>query len=306
MEYLDLKSNKERIIIDFSTFNFKNLLLLGHYSYNKAKKSLPKHKHTNMLEICYLETGYQHYQIGDQNFTLKGGDLLITPPNVEHGTSDYPEEKGSLFWMIIKLPKEPFSLLNLSVKESEFITHKIINLPSLHFEGSLRIKKYLSEIFSIYNKKRNVLSKIEIKNQVLNFLLEVIECGERSNPKILANDIDFICNYVEDNLNQKLNIHDLANKINLSESRFKHKFKLEVGVPPNEYIIKAKINKSKELLKKEDISIADLAYDLGFSTSSYFSTVFKKHQGISPSKYKLKQVSELKETTSFGQNRMLH
>ncbi len=56
-------------------------------------------------------------------------------------------------------------------------------------------------------------------------------------------------------------------------------------MPPNEYIIKPKIKKAKELMMGRDISITNLAYDLGFSTSSYFSTVFKKHQGISPTKY---------------------
>ena len=61
---------------------------------------------------------------------------------------------------------------------------------------------------------------------------------------------------------------------------------LEMGVPPNEYIIKQKIKKSKEIMATQKISNTHLAYDLGFSTSSYFATVFKKYEGITPTNYR--------------------
>jgi len=286
MEYLDLKSNKERIIIDFLGMGFENLVLLGHYSYNEAKETLEMHKHTDMLEICYLETGHQHYQVGDEVFLLKGGDLLITPPNVIHGTSGYPEEKGNLFWMIFKVPTCTFKLLNLSKKESDLVIKKILDLPGLHFKGSRRIKIILREVFSVYNNKKNLFRKIEIKNLILNFLLEVIKCGEKLNSKLMAPDIEFVCNYISKNLFNRISISSLAEAIHLSESRFKHKFKMEVGIPPNEYILKKKIGRAKEEIQNQKIAITDLAYDLGFSSPSYFSTVFKKYEGVSPSEYK--------------------
>lgn len=287
MSYLDLKSNKERLIIDLSSMGFENVALLGHYCYKETKKKLEMHQHIDMLEICFMETGSQYYQIGEKNFLLKGGDLLITPPNTIHGSSSFPEEKGSLFWMIIKVPKTPFKLLNLTTKESKLLIGRLLNLENQHFKGSADIKKTLFEIFTSYNKKDDSLKKIEITNYILNFLLKVIKCGDKISPNTLSGDIEYCCKYIEENIYQKISINELAEKINLSESRFKHKFKEQIGTPPNEYIVKIKIEKAKILIRNNKLSITDLAYDLGFSTASYFSTVFKKYQGVTPTEFKL-------------------
>ena len=287
MEYVDIKSNKERLIIDLLCMGFRNVVLLGYYSYKEAKQKLEVHQHTDMLEICFLETGSQYYQVGGELFLLKGGDLLITPPNIPHGTSSYPEERGSLFWMIIKVPKTSFKLLNLTKKESNVLIKRLLGLKKKHFKGSIEIKKILIMIFAAYNKKNDLLNKIEINNHILNFLLKIIYYGEKTQYRDISNDIEFCCKYIEENIFEKLYINELAEKINLSESRFKHKFKEEIGMPPNEYIIKQKIEKAKEFMLMKDISVTNLAYDLGFSNSSYFSTVFKKLQGMSPSEFKI-------------------
>jgi len=286
MDYLDLKSDKERMIIDLSIMGFKNVILLGHYSYKETKKKLEMHKHVDMLEICFLEKGSQYYQIGEENYLLQGGDILITHPNTIHGTSSFPEEKGNLFWMMLKVPKTPFKLLNLTTDESKILTDRLLNLKKNHFKGSVDMKKILLNIFLCYNKKNDPLRKIEITNSILNFLLKVIQCGDKMSAKRVSNDIEYCCKYIEENTFQKIYIWKLAEMVNLSESRFKHKFKEELGIPPNEYILKIKIKKAKELIRKKEYSITNLAYDLGFSTASYFSTVFKKYQGITPTEFK--------------------
>ena len=74
--------------------------------------------------------------------------------------------------------------------------------------------------------------------------------------------------------------------VNLSLSRFKTRFKHEVGVAPGGYIIMRKVEKAKELLGDRDRSITDIAFDLGFSSSQYFATVFKKLIGLTPSEYR--------------------
>ena len=286
MAYVDIKSNDERTIIDFQTLGLKNVVVLGHYSYKETKKQLEMHQHIDMLEICYLDTGTQNYKVGDKIYPLKGGDILITPPNVVHGTSDYPEEKGSLFWMIIKVPSSPFKLLNLNTLDSNNLIGRLLSLETIHFKGSNDMKRLLTEIFTTFNKKDDPLRKIVISNNILSFILMVVKCGEKNNNDIVSSDMQYCCKYIEENVFHNIYIDRLAKIVNLSESRFKHKFKEEVGTPPNEFVLKVKINKAKELMLREDASITNIAYDLGFSTPSYFSTVFKKYQGVTPSHFK--------------------
>ena len=285
MDYLDLKSNRERLILDFSELGFENIAVLGHYSYKESKKKLIMHKHIDMVEICFLETGQQNYRVKNKDFLLKGGDILINPPNMIHGSSAFPEEKGSLFWMIIKIPKPNTQLLNLNIEETNLLIKNILNLKNIHFKGTKEIKKLLKNIFLSYNKKNDELRKIEITNYVLGFLLQVIRCGNKTNKKNISVDIDYCCNYIRSNIFKKIYIIELAEKVGLSESRFKHKFKNEIGIPPNEYILREKIKIAKDLMSKNDVTLSNLAYDLGFSTPSYFSTVFKKYEGTTPTKY---------------------
>jgi len=286
MEFLDIKSNHERSIIDLAAIGLNNIVLLGHYSYKQAKKKLKMHQHEDMLEICYLETGMQNYLVGDKNYLLKGGDLLLTPPNIIHGSNNFPEDKGSLFWLIIRIPKKDETILRLSQKESKILINRLLNMENLKFKGIPEMKKLLFSIFDNYNKKNDPLSKLTISNLILNFLLKVIYAGEKTNHKSISSDVEFCLSYIDNNIYQDIFISDLASKIFLSESRLKHKFKEEIGIPPNDYILRKKIDKAKQIFNNNfNISISELSYKLSFSSPSYFSTVFKRYQGISPSEY---------------------
>ena len=60
-----------------------------------------------------------------------------------------------------------------------------------------------------------------------------------------------------------------------STSRFKVRFKEQVGLPPAEYAIRRKVERAREWLKQGK-SVTDVAFDLGFSTSQYFAITFKR------------------------------
>jgi AraC-like DNA-binding protein len=73
-------------------------------------------------------------------------------------------------------------------------------------------------------------------------------------------------------------------------SFFHEKFLKEVRLTPAEYLTRLRMKKAKQLLKISKKSITEIAFDLGFSSSQYFATVFKKVTGITPRFYR-KQVA---------------
>ena len=263
-----------------------NVLVLGHYKYNKVKKELKMHRHKNMIEICFLEKGTQYYRIEAENYTLKGGDVLITKPSLLHGTNGYPEEKGNLYWIIIEIPGKNDNILNLSVFESEHLIERLLNIEKPCFRGTYYMKTILNQIFKEYEKKDDVLWKITIINLVLEFLLKVIYYGEKEYRIEISETIKSVCQYIHKQILNEIRLEELADMSNLSLSRFKHRFKEETGIPPAEYIVKHKIEKSKELIATTNSPIQDVAYDLGFSSPLYFSTVFRKYIGVSPTEYR--------------------
>ena len=71
----------------------------------------------------------------------------------------------------------------------------------------------------------------------------------------------------------------------ISESHFRRVFKIETGIKPMEYLNKYRIEVAKRLLQSGDYRIQDVYEMVGFTTSQYFSTVFKKYTGISPGQF---------------------
>ena len=76
-----------------------------------------------------------------------------------------------------------------------------------------------------------------------------------------------------------------ARAIHLSESRFKARFRREVGLPPGVYILRAKIAAACTELRQPGTRVTELAHRLGFSSSQYFATVFRRFTGLTPSTY---------------------
>ena len=81
----------------------------------------------------------------------------------------------------------------------------------------------------------------------------------------------------------EIRLQALAELADLSMSRFKARFRSEIGIPPAEFIARRKVEKASELLLQSNLSITDIAMRLQFGTSQYFATVYKRYTGKSPS-----------------------
>ena len=98
--------------------------------------------------------------------------------------------------------------------------------------------------------------------------------------------IQEILNYIDYHFLDDLNLSDLACEFNLNEKYLSRYFKQKTGTSFTEYIIKLKIERSKNMLKFSDAPIYEIAADLNFNDASYFTKVFQKLEGISPSQYR--------------------
>lgn len=126
----------------------------------------------------------------------------------------------------------------------------------------------------IIYKKRSVISRnSDIENAI------DISTDEAIKDSTVVEMIRF----VKDNYHDKISISDLSKKLAYSESMLNRKFKKEVHITFNEYLNRYRINKAIELLKNSDYNITEISYMCGYSSAKYFSRVFKKYLGISPS-----------------------
>lgn len=272
--------------MDFRALGMHDVMTLGRYQYAHAHRPLRRHTHGDMFEICLLDEGVQQYVVEDETYTLRGGDVLVTLPNERHGTGDSPERRGRLYWLLIRKPSARERFLNLPAAEGRALLDALLNLSPRVFRGSQDLKGYLESMFAAHDAEISPFRKTEIRNWALRFLLEILH-DARAGGRRLTRTIRDVQDVIEERLfEQKPLLAELAELVGLSESRFKQRFKEEVGIAPGNYITQRKIEKARELLSASDVDITDLAFDLGFSSSQYFATTFRRYVGVTPSEYR--------------------
>ena len=167
------------------------------------------------------------------------------------------------------------------------LCHTLLHLGQRHFRtGNTRIQ-YLRSAFNFFSDMTPQSVKIGAQFLVcfllsLQFLPPVFHSDIYSlDPNIAAS-----ISWLNQNIHEPMHLQNLADISGYSLSHFKIKFKNEVGITPAEYISLQKLEYAKKQLLETDISITNLAYSLGFSSSNYFSSVFKKFLDCTPKDYR--------------------
>ena len=109
------------------------------------------------------------------------------------------------------------------------------------------------------------------------------------NIELKSNDerlMERIMNYINENIdNPELNVGTLASKVGLSRVQLHRKLKELTGLSSGDFIRNIRLKQASNLLKDKKMNISQVAYAVGFSNQTHFSTTFKKFYGISPSEY---------------------
>lgn len=131
------------------------------------------------------------------------------------------------------------------------------------------------------------LIKIKVKELILLLIKTDEGIGLREVLNQLFNPSAFqFKEVVQNNLFDDLSIQELAAIAGMSLSSFKRKFYEIFSTSPKVYINQQRIDRAKELLISSSLQISEIAYQVGFNELGYFSRIFSKQEGISPSQFK--------------------
>jgi two-component system response regulator YesN len=148
------------------------------------------------------------------------------------------------------------------------------------------------EIFSISYIPIEILSTKETVEEMRGWFLEIftkiinINCNNSFKNKYSKKVSDSI-EYINRNLfNQSLNLADIAENINVHKVYLCRIFKEETGENVTKYILKARIEKSKEIIISTNYKLYEISDKLGFNSPQQFSILFKKVTGITPNQFR--------------------
>ncbi len=92
--------------------------------------------------------------------------------------------------------------------------------------------------------------------------------------------------YLHENYAEPLSRRDIARHVGITEDHLTFCFRQELGTTPIEYLQRFRINQAKRLLKETERSVTEIALDVGFSDSGYFSRIFRREVGMAPETFR--------------------
>jgi len=303
-----------RLVFEEKTIGIPGVHSMGQYNYMAAHAGLPLHQHRGCVELSLLVKGNQTYQLGGESYHVKGGECYISLPGEPHDTGGEPQGKGILYWLILDVTKNPKKILFLTPEAARKLTADLLKLPSRHFVADPESQATLDKAFKVLQhirkpdeytgifekadhvsppdshhvRKRLGLDDsfhlLEAANHICCYILKTI-AASRASTRSISPAIQASIDFISKNEKEWFTVTQVAEHIHLSESYFKILFREEVGLPPAEYMLRQKVDLAKKFLGKENCNITELAYQLGFSSSQYFATVFKRFTDLTPSEF---------------------
>jgi AraC family transcriptional regulator len=93
-------------------------------------------------------------------------------------------------------------------------------------------------------------------------------------------------NFIDERLGAEFGINDLAGLVKLGPQRFTARFRLTTGMSPWQYVQARRVKRARQLLADRKTSLAEIALNLGFSSQSHFTNVFREAVGVTPKAYR--------------------
>lgn len=228
--------------------------------------------------IHYIKKGTLVYEENGRKHIVKQGDIFAIYP--ENLTMYYNvDEVGDLEFCWIGF------VGNAAEKYVEYAGLTRDN-PVLHLNNT-DFEEAVLKLIQLFEKKYNP-SEFALNIQLLK-CFESIEKSAKVKISYSLNYVDIALAYIDDNYMRDISMTDIADFVKLNRSHLFKIFKLQTGLSVSQYLIKYRINKACEFFREYDFTIGQVAQMVGIDDIYYFSRLFKKIMGITPSEYKKSQ-----------------
>ncbi|MFV0241284.1 MAG: AraC family transcriptional regulator [Lacrimispora sphenoides] len=253
------------------------------------------------IEFTYIIEGEILYTINGFELLLKEGQGIFCNQNMMHSGKMHNRQECK-YLSITFLPKLIYGF-ELSRIKTKYID-EIVKNPSLSHlllldndQGARNILEILSEIntLQLINKEINELKLLTLLTSIW---MNLYDCFEKSKDELSVcsynekelNRLKKILEYIHNNYGSKISLEEIAGTINICTNECCRFFKKHMNATISAYISDYRIEKSLYLLDNTDLSITELAHDIGFSSGSYFTQVFRKKMGFTPNQYRNRKI----------------
>ena len=231
------------------------------------------------FQLLYIASGKAHFHFGDKEEIVTAGHMVLYRPKEPQKYEYYGEDKTEVYWVHftgkdvsnilrsygLTLDKKVF-YCGSGIEYQTLFRNMIHELQMCRVDFELMLEMYLRQIFIMLHRYFLTTAKTESAH--------VVE------------EIDKATLYFNEHYNEDISIDEYAENNHVSVSWFIRNFKHCTGITPMQYILTKRIYNAEILLQDPTYNVTEIAQIVGYDNPLYFSRIFKKAKGLSPSEYR--------------------
>ncbi len=257
---------------------------IGHYV-EAMGHAMERESHDDYLLIYCIE-GRGALTVGPRHGYLKAGQLLLLPRGLAHAYAADDADPWTLYWVHFEGNKARDFFHNLPLDQDYPVIEVGQNAKLIaDFENLLQVRQ------SGYQLKFFLHAANQLR-QILSYL-PLLRSSNRSHSGF---DLERIHSYMQAHIHQPLELETLAQQLNLSKFHFAKRYKELTGTSAINHFINLKIEHACQLLDIGNQNINEISYALGYDDAYYFSRIFKKVMGLSPTQYRKMRLGSWPQT----------
>ncbi len=251
----------------------------------------------NSIELVYVHEGDFSATLGETDYTIEAGDLLLIRAGVIHRLQSGNGERNSYY--IVKIAQAMLFDFSTDANAAKYILNlklgegKKCKWTKAELEGTplkAAIENVIRERY-----EGGYCSDIAIKSGCAQVLMHLLRQTEAEGSSAVSEATDEVIRliyksieHIYDNFHRKLTALECSKVVGMSYSYFSRTFKSVTGKTFSEFVEDIRLDNAKKLLLTTDKAIAEIAFESGYSDACYFISEFRKKSGITPKQFRLK------------------
>lgn len=217
---------------------------------------------------------------------VRAGQVLVLFPDIRHSYQPDPDSGWDEYWVGFAGPYAD------RLKEAGFLDEEEPVLDVGYSEPLLH--EYI-RVFEIATEQQPGF-QLELASAIIAILAKILATMERAQQHSESQQlVDRAKLLMEEHVLGELDLESLTHELGICYHKFLGHFKQYTGLTPYQYFLQLKIHHAKQLLRDTRHSVQDVAYQLNFEDQFYFSRLFKKKTGISPTDWQRSETFEMDE-----------
>lgn len=242
---------------------------------------LPEHTHGGAFEFVVVTRGRLSWWVEQEVLDLSAGQLLCTKPDERHGAVGSALEPSEIIWVQLRLDRP--GAFGLSDEDRRSLIAGLDD--ALRTAPALPIHAHhLNSIMDAY--ERGIARPAFVRAHAICFLEASLDALTRREAEVPDPRIAHAMRIMRADREARLTLPEVASRVGLSESWLHVLFQRSTGLSPAAWLRETRMDEAKALLQRTNRPITQIAHDLGFSSSQYFASAFRRRTGHAPNAYR--------------------